>query len=138
MTVFIDTSAFYALLDADDGQHQPAKQAWATLVSEAAALVCSNYVVVETTALVQNRLGMEAVRVFQEDVLPVVRTEWVDEPTHQAGVTALLTAGRRHLSLVDCISFDLMRRFGMRRVFAFDEHFAEQGFEVIPATTQAR
>jgi predicted nucleic acid-binding protein len=138
MTVFIDTSAFYALLDADDGQHQPARQAWATLVSEAADLVCSNYVVVETTALVQNRLGVEAVRVFQEDVLPVVRIEWVDEPIHQAGVTALLTAGRRHLSLVDCVSFDLMRRFGMRRVFAFDEHFAEQGFEIIPTTTQAR
>jgi predicted nucleic acid-binding protein len=138
MTVFIDTSAFYALLDADDGQHQPARQAWATLVSEAADLVCSNYVVVETTALVQNRLGVEAVRVFQEDVLPVVRIEWVDEPIHQAGVTALLTAGRRHLSLVDCVSFDLMRRFGMRRVFAFDEHFAGQGFEIIPTTTQAR
>jgi predicted nucleic acid-binding protein len=132
MTVFVDTSAFYALLDADDGQYQAARQAWVTLLSEAADLVCSNYVVVETTALVQNRLGVEAVRVFQEDVLPVVRIEGVDEPTHQAGVTALLTAGRRHLSLVDCVSFDLMRRFGMRRVFAFDEHFAEQGFEIIP------
>jgi predicted nucleic acid-binding protein len=131
MTVFVDTSAFYALLDADDGQHQAARQAWMTLLNEATDLVCSNYVVVETTALVQNRLGMEAVRVLQEDVLPVARIEWVDEPTHQAGVTALLTAGRRHLSLVDCISFDLMRRSGIRRVFAFDEHFAEQGFEII-------
>jgi predicted nucleic acid-binding protein len=132
MTVFIDTSAFYALLDADDRHHQAAKQAWVMLLNEVADLICNNYVIVETTALVQNRLGMEAVRAFQEDILPVVRVEWVNEPAHQAGITALLTAGRRQLSLVDCVSFDLMRRLGIRRAFAFDEHFAEQGFEIIP------
>ena len=132
MTIFVDTSAFYATLDADDGQHQPAKLTWVTLLNESTDLVCSNYVIVETTALVQNRLGVEAVRAFQEDMLPVVRVEWVDEQAHRAGVTALITAGRRHLSLVDCVSFDLMRRFGIRQVFAFDSHFAEQGFELIP------
>ena len=132
MTVFVDTSAFYALLDAGDRHHRAAKQAWVTLVREAADLACSNYVIIETTALLQNRLGMEAARAFQEDILPVVRVEWVDDITHRTGVTALLTAGRRQLSLVDCVSFDLMRRLGIHRAFAFDEHFAEQGFEVIP------
>jgi predicted nucleic acid-binding protein len=132
MTIFVDTSAFYALLDAGDRHHQAAKQVWVTSVREAADLVCSNYVIVETTALLQNRLGMEAVRAFQEDILPVVRVEWVDDSTHRTGVTALLTAGRRQLSLVDCISFDLMRRLGIHHALAFDEHFAEQGFEVIP------
>jgi predicted nucleic acid-binding protein len=132
MTVFVDTSAFYALLDASDRHHQAAKQAWITLVREAADLACSNYVIVETTALLQNRLGMEAVRAFQEGILPVVRVEWVDDITHRTGVTALLTAGRRQLSLVDCVSFDLMRRLGIHRALAFDEHFAEQGFEAIP------
>jgi predicted nucleic acid-binding protein len=132
MTVFVDTSAFYALLDASDRHHQAAKQAWITLVREAADLACSNYVIAETTALLQNRLGMEAVRAFQEGILPVVRVEWVDDITHRTGVTALLTAGRRQLSLVDCVSFDLMRRLGIHRALAFDEHFAEQGFEAIP------
>lgn len=132
MTIFVDTSAFYATLDADDAQHQPARLTWVTLLNESTDLVCSNYVIVETTALVQNRLGIEAVRAFQEDMLPVVRVEWVDEQAHRAGVTALITAGRRHLSLVDCVSFDLMRRLGIRQVFAFDPHFAEQGFELIP------
>ena len=132
MTVFINTSAFYATLDADDVQHEPAKQMWLTLVNEATDLVCSNYVIVETTALVQNRLGVEAIRTFQEDVLPMVRIEWVDELAHQAGVTTLLTAGRRDLSLVDCVSFDLMRHLGIHRAFAFDKHFAEQGFELVP------
>jgi len=132
VTIFVDTSAFCATLDADDEQHESAKQTWVALLSEATNLACSNYVVVETTALVQNRLGIEAVRAFQDDMLPVVRIKWVDEQAHQAGVTALMTAGRRHLSLVDCVSFDIMRRFGIRRAFAFDPHFVEQGFDLIP------
>jgi predicted nucleic acid-binding protein len=65
-------------------------------------------------------------------VLPVVRIEWVDEPVHRAGETALLTAGLRDLSFVDCVSFDLMQHLGIRRAFAFDKHFAEQGFELVP------
>ena len=39
---------------------------------------------------------------------------------------------RRQLSLVDCASFDIMRRLGLRDVFAFDPHFAEQGFRCLP------
>jgi predicted nucleic acid-binding protein len=132
VTAFIDTSALYALLDADDLQHQSAKRIWAALLNEATPLVTSNYVIIETTALIQNRLGMEAVRAFHQDVLPVIRLEWVNGATHQGGVTALLTVAQRQLSLVDCVSFELMRRLGIRRAFAFDEHFAEQGFDIIP------
>jgi predicted nucleic acid-binding protein len=38
MTVFVDTSAFYATLDADDQQHDLAKQIWVALVNEATDL----------------------------------------------------------------------------------------------------
>ncbi len=132
MTFFVDTSALLAVLDADDENHQKARETWEDLISREAELVCSSYILVETFALVQNRLGIEAVRTFQEDVMPLVNTVWVDESMHQVGVTAVLTAARKNLSLVDCISFDVMRRLGIKSVFAFDPHFKEQGFECIP------
>ena len=132
MSIFIDTSALYAILDADDENHEKAKRLWADLIMEDALLVCSNYILVETFALVQHRLGIEAVRALQEDVLPILHIEWVDEPGHRAGVTAVLTAARRKLSLVDCVSFEMMRQLGIRKVFAFDPYFGEQGFECIP------
>jgi len=132
MSVFVDTSALFAVLDADDQNHEHAKQAWANLVTQEIELVCTNYVLVETFALAQNRLGMAAVRVLQEDVIPVLRVEWMDERAHSASITALLIAARRQLSLVDCVSFDTMRRLGIKTAFAFDRHFAEQGFECIP------
>ena len=127
-TVYIDTSALYAVLDADDENHESAKRLWTDLLTQEARLVCSNYVLVETFALVQHRLGIEAVRTLQEDILPTLHVEWVDELSHRAAVTALLTAGRRRLSLVDCTSFEVMRQLGIRTAFAFDAHFAEQGF----------
>jgi uncharacterized protein len=47
-------------------------------------------------------------------------------------MSALLAANRRTLSLVDCSSFDIMRKFGIDTVFTFDPHFREQGFSVVP------
>jgi predicted nucleic acid-binding protein len=101
------------------------------LIAQGEELVCSNYILVETFALVQRRLGIEAVRAFQENVYPILNVEWVDETDHRAGVAAVLAASRRKLSLVDCVSFEVMRRLGIHRVFCFDPHFEEQGFECI-------
>ena len=39
-----------------------------------------------------------------------------------------MAASRRKLSLVDCVSFEVMRRGKLHQVFGFDPHFEEQGF----------
>jgi len=132
MSVFVDTSAFFAVLDADDGNHDAARQVWEDLLTQEAVLVCSNYVLVETLALVQRRVGIPAVRTFQEDIVPVLKVEWVDETIHQVGIASVLAAARKELSLVDCVSFEIMRRLGIKTAFVFDHHFEEQGFECLP------
>jgi len=133
--IFVDTSAVYAVLDRDDEAHERARDAWTGWLSreDGPLFVTSNYVLVESFALLQARLGMEAVRAFHDAVLPVLQVHWTTREDHEAATQALLTADRRRLSLVDCTSFQLMRRLGATRVFAFDRHFAEQGFEVMPA-----
>jgi predicted nucleic acid-binding protein len=129
MTVFFDTSAFYAILDRDDAHHTEAKNVWTRLVREAATLLTNNYVLVETAALLQHRLGMAAVRVFQEDVVPLLQVDWISAERHRGGTEAVLAAGRKRLSLVDCVSFQTMRENGVRSAFCFDAHFHEQGFD---------
>jgi predicted nucleic acid-binding protein len=131
VSVFLDTSALLAVLDADDQFHPRAREVWAKLIGRAEDLVCTNSVLAETFALVQHRLGMEAVRSLVEDILPLVRVYWVGETDHRAGVAALLTAGRQGLSLVDCISFIIMRQLNLKTAFAFDRDFATQGFETL-------
>ena len=128
MRIFIDTSAFYALLDRDDANHPKARRVWTDMLKTERTFITSNYVLVETFALLQNRLGMEAVRGFQDDVLPLIAIEFVSSEAHRSGVAAFLSAARRNLSLVDCVSFEIIRASGIKAVFAFDKHFIEQGF----------
>jgi predicted nucleic acid-binding protein len=83
---------------------------------------------------IERRFGLEAVRVFERDIVPVLKVVWVTRDIHEAAVGAQLAAGRRGLSLVDCASFEIMRRAGIQAAFAYDPHFEEYGYEVIPDT----
>jgi len=129
MIGFIDTSAFYAILDRDDEHHRAASAIWTSLLQDDTILVTSNYVIVETCALVQHRLGADAVRAFQQQIAPLLTIEWVARSQHDSAMAAVLVARRNKLSLVDCVSFIVMREAGIRKAFAFDKHFAEQGFD---------
>ena len=132
MAVFVDTSAFYAALDADDDNHLAAVDVWRNLGDADETACTSNYVLVETIAVVGRRLGLQAVRDFNTQFVPLLRVHWVDESLHKRGMAVLLTAGRRDLSLVDCISFEVIRQLGLDAAFAFDAHFVQQGFNCIP------
>jgi predicted nucleic acid-binding protein len=132
MTTFVDTSAFFAVLDADDRMHSKARREWGaswkpTLHFEPRTM-CSW----KTSALLQSRIGMDALRVLAADVLPVLDIIWVDAGIHISAQHSLLVASRRDLSLVDCVSFEAMRRLRIDDVFCFDPHFSRQGFKVLP------
>jgi predicted nucleic acid-binding protein len=101
------------------------------LLTESAILVTHNYALVETCALVQNRLGLEALRSFQQEIVPLLTIEWGKRPQHESAVAAVLAANRKKLSLVDCVSFTVMRDAGIQKAFAFDRHFTEQGFKCL-------
>lgn len=132
MNVFIDTSALLAVLNADDSNHRAAGPFWETIISAGETLVSHNYVLVETSALALRRLGIEALRVLEGDIMPILRVVWVTREIHNSAANAQLVASRRTLSLVDCVSFDIMRRSGIRTAFSFDRHFKEHGYEVLP------
>lgn len=125
MTVFVDTSALYALLDRNDKQHEQAKLIWREMLNSVTPLLTSNYVLLEMSALLQRRFGMEAVRDLEEGIAPMLMITWVSEGLHRLGMAMLMAANRRQLSLVDCVSFAVCQQSKVRTVFAFDAHFTE-------------
>ena len=130
-TVFVDTSALYAVLDGDDANHDTTAATWADLLDDATlTLRSTSYVLVEITALVQRRLGVEAVRTLDADVVPVLDIRWVDDALHRSAMSALLAQGHRGVSLVDWVSFIVMREEGLTTAFAYDDDFTSQGFRL--------
>lgn len=132
MSAFVDTSALYALLDADDSDHERVRAAFEDLLDRGVPLTTSSYVVVETTALLQHRIGIAPVRALHERLLPVVEVVGVDERVHETAYRALAIADRRQVSLVDWTSFEIMRRRAIPRALTLDVDFEGQGFEVVP------
>lgn len=129
MSVFVDTSGILAVMDASESSHARAAAAWRRIVGSGERLVTTSYVLVELFALTQARFGIEAVRDLERSVVPLLSVVWVDGGLHARGVAALLAAGRRRLSLVDCVSFEAMRDGGITRCFSLDRHFTEMGME---------
>ncbi len=130
--IYVDTSAFLALMNKSDLDHERAMQTWQRLIEEEQELICNNYVLVESIVLIQRRIGIEAVSILHNNIIPFIEVEWLDETLHNAVVKSVIKTNRRQVSLVDSASFDTMRRHNVETAFAFDSHFADQGFEVIP------
>jgi len=83
MVIFVDTSAIYALLDANDRYHLLARSAWIEWIEQPVSFICSNYVLLESLALIQRRLGMEAAQRFVAEMVPVFVT--LDKTGHPYG-----------------------------------------------------
>ena len=129
--MFVDTSFLVALLDEDEDMHGDAIAQWRCVAEGRLPVLTSNYVVLESCAVLQRRLGVPAMRKLVRDILEPVALEWVTKDDHESAAEALLVADRRNLSLVDCVSFEVMRRLEIRECLAFDQHFADQGFSPV-------
>ena len=127
----MDTSALYALVDADDEAHDRAKATFRR-IGESEDLVTHAYVAVEALTLAQRRLGAAAVRRIAGELLPYLTTLPVDEGTHDSAIAALLAALPTRVSLVDFVSFQLMRERSIARAFTFDADFGTAGFRTLP------
>jgi predicted nucleic acid-binding protein len=129
VTVFVDTSALYGVLDDTDPHHT--RLAHELRALKGRRLLTHNYVVVESATLVRRRLGAALTRRVFHDLLAPLQLVWVDESIHRAAVSAFVASGANRPSLVDFTSFEVMRLRGIQLALAADRDFADAGFEVV-------
>jgi predicted nucleic acid-binding protein len=133
-SVFVDTSAFVALRNEAEAEHEGARAALAKLISERAALFTSNYVFAETYTALLVRVGREEAiewgrRFRAGGAIELVRLE----PDVEAAAWEILERhDDKRWSYVDATSFALIERDGGGEAFAFDSHFAQRGLRVLP------
>ena len=121
MSIFVDSSAWYAAADRSDRQNSRAKQ----LLDTDEPLVTSDHVLVETWRLIHHFISSNAAESFWYGLRSGVATI---EQTTSADLEAAWAIGERFpdqsFSLVDRTSFALMERLGISRVISFDKDFA--------------
>jgi len=127
--IFLDTSAIYAWTDIGDANHEPAVECLHEILIRGEQLVTHNYVLLESVTLLQARLGLSAALKFVKDSNQF-EIDWVDMHIHALGASALAKSGKRRVSLVDHMSFLIMRRRNLTTAFAFDHHFRAEGFRL--------
>jgi len=135
--VFVDSSAWVALLYRRDQAHERAVRSWNGLRTAGRALVTTNLVLAETHGFLLHRLGSGAALAFLEHQRAFgPGLVWADPDLTDAAVERWLRRFRdQTFSLTDAVSFEVMGREGIRESFTFDRHFEIAGFEMFSPST---
>ena len=121
MSLFVDTSAWYAAADAGDASNAAARR----VLSTGESMVTTDHVLVEVWMLLRYRLGRNAAELFWEGLRGGVAAI---QPVLGADLEAAWAIGEafpdQDFSIVDRTSFAVMQRLGIQRVATFDDDFA--------------
>ncbi len=120
MSIFVDTSAWYALFDKNDSDHASAVRFKESLTH---SLVTTNYVADEIITLVKVRLGHRITveigeKLWDESLATLIQVTSMDE---KMAWEIFVKHKDKGFSFTDCTSFAVMERLGINEAFAFDE-----------------
>ena len=129
--IFVDTSAALAFVSPQDDLHSDSTQTLEALLAGSEELLTHNYVILETVALLQRRLGLTAAIAFQNDAQSNLKIHWITEADHHLAVERWHQRNTRRLNLVDCMSFVVMEMYGCDTAFTYDSDFEAEGFRSV-------
>jgi hypothetical protein len=130
MTTFIDTGAYLARYLVKDQHHKSAIAKWNKLQKSKTKYLTSNFVLDEMITLLGRWVGQEfalekAYSIYSSESFLILRPEEKDE---FYALELFKKFSDKKISFTDCISFSLMKKHKIQKVFSFDRHFADAGF----------
>lgn len=129
--ILLDTSAIIAIADEHDEFHERAIRMADRLKSEAASLLIHSYAILEASAVMQRKVGIQQALDFLIEIGDSATIHWVTQEDHERAVYRLGQRNRRNLSLVDCMSFVLMEQYDSTTAFSYDSDFEAEGFKLV-------
>lgn len=129
--IFVDTGAWYALVDSDDADHTTAAE---FLAANTIPLITTNFVLSETITLIRYRIGHKAARSFGQKLKEssFARVVTVTTADEDRAWEIFCKYSDHDFSFVDCTSFAVIERMKLSAAFAFDRHFSAMKFAVVP------
>ncbi|MBM4305292.1 MAG: PIN domain-containing protein [Deltaproteobacteria bacterium] len=131
--VFVDTSAWLALVNKSDAAHQKAKKVRDALLKDHIQFVVTNYVMVEiANALCRIPHRETAVKLINFiEMTENIQIVEIDKEIYKEAWRVYSTYLDKEWSLTDCTSFEVMRARRITEAFTTDKHFEQAGFDVL-------
>lgn len=130
--VFLDSSAFLALVNPHDRFHAQAVEAWTRLSRERWHTFTTNFVVAETHALFLIRLNHARATAFLRQIgkagTTIVRVSVGDE---QVAESIIYQYDDKNFSYTDAASFAVMERLRIGTALTFDPNFVQYGLQAV-------
>lgn len=132
--IFVDTSAWIALVDKDDSHHKEAASSYPSLLKNHRNLITSNFVIAETYIIILNELSHKLAIDFLEKLKasPRILKIYSNEDIEAEAEPILVKYSDQDFSYTEAVSFVIMKRQKIRKAFSFDKHFVIAGFVNIP------
>lgn len=127
--IFLDTSAIFALADADDAAHA----ACLKLYRKVRQFICHDAILLETFSLICKRISKSAAVEVLASVRqsPKIQVTPLGADLLEAGWQRCSRFDDKDWDWIDCLSFELMDRRGLRSALTLDQHFRQAGFTVL-------
>jgi len=133
--IFVDTSAYFALIYEKDGNHEKARNFLELAEKHKLILLTSNFIIAETHVLILRTpsLGYRIAKFFLEDIRTTLnKPERITEEDEERAFEIITKYSDKYFTYTDATSFALMERLGIKRVFTFDNHYNQYGFQKVP------
>ena len=131
--LFVDTSAWYPIVDRTHPDHARLADLMRDGVDAGVTLVTTNLVLAESHALIMRRMGNDVARTFLAGVRapPNVVVFSTLELEAAAESEWLARYDDQNFSLTDAVSFAVMAARGTRESLSLDRHFTTAGFAAL-------
>jgi predicted nucleic acid-binding protein len=134
--VFVDTSAWLALINKSDAVHQKTRKVRDALLKDNNEFVVTNYVMVEiANALCRVPHKETAVKLINFiEMTENIQVVEIDKEIFKEAWRVYSTHLDKDWSLTDCTSFEVMKERRITEAFITDKHFEQAGFNILIKT----
>ena len=137
MTCFIDASAWVAIIDPNEANHQKARDFFEYLLERDAKLVTNNYVIDQVLDVLKERFDInlvtEFMRIIEESILTInLRMDWISKRVRRAAVNNFLRSSNKDLKLSHFYLKETIKRKKVDMIFSYDRNVFEFGIPVVP------
>lgn len=135
--VYVDTSAFIALLWRRDRSHEPVSATYRSLREQRARLVTCDPVISETATRLRYDAGLDAALRFHRVIRAATQAATLtiresDADLRERAFEVMRRYDGLALSYADCVGAAVARELGADAVLALDDDFRILGFDLLP------